>query len=939
MKYFLIMLCLFGSLGLQAQYSIQSKIVSKTTGEALEFVAVRLLKTDSTLVAGQTTDSLGTFILKDIKPGKYILKATSVGYLELKQNLQVVNQNVNLENLQMTDDSKVLKDLNVTGTQIQVVTKGDTIEYNAAAFKTSQNAVLEDALKKMPGVEVGTDGKITVNGQEVTKILVEGKKFFGDDTQMATKNIPANMIDKVQVVDQKSDMAQLTGFDDGDTERVINLRLRSDKRQGIFGNVQLGVGTDINPEFRYDSNGFLNIMDGDSRSTITAGANNTNTSRSRRGRGGFGGQTSGITETQNLGYNLNKPLSEKLTIGGDVTFNHSDNLQTSESHRENYLEAGTYTTNSNNTSKRNNYESNLRLEAEWKPDTMNTVVFQPTMGFSRSFSNSNSDYLYLMEKDSTSWGKTNNTGNGFDLNAGLNVIYSHKFAKRGRTLTTNINTRISQSDDGGFNNSQKYTVDSVMLVDQRSATKSNQYNLGARLSYVEPLWNNRHFLETALSFNSVLTNSSRDLFNKDANGNYNVFNADYSNDFKNIFLREALELNYRYIEQNYNLTLGVKAEPSQTSSTIIYGDGTGRPITNNVVNFAPSARFQYNFAKRKFARLDYDGRTQQPSINQMQPVKNNTDLMNETVGNPDLNPAFQHNLRLMFSNYNTENLSSLNMGIRGSLTKDALASNSIYDQTGKRFIQTVNSKELPYNLNIFTMYSIPFLKKFNFGNQAFFGIQQQYGYTSKNVNSTIIDVSNLPLGDLSSTRGYNASENMSLSYTQDVVDVSLRGGLRYSNSQNNFNKNVAQTYDWSGTLNVGLRPTKSLTFTTDLSYTKQNGYSTFNPSQWLWNAGVDMTAFKGKGVFSFKAFDILRQRQNVNQTVGDNYIQYSKTNALPSYFLVSFTYKINKFNGGSDQDRQDLENMNHRGPGMGRGMRMGPDGPGRGSVIAPMPFM
>ncbi|NCB83071.1 MAG: hypothetical protein EOM44_01015 [Bacteroidia bacterium] len=938
-KYLILSFCFAMSFALQAQHAVKSKIVSKSTGEPLEYVAVRLLNTDSVLVAGQSTDSLGEFTLKDIKSGKYILQATSVGYIGINRNLEVRSANMVLENLQMEDDSKVLKELEVAGTAVQVVTKGDTIEYNATTFKTGQNAVVEDLLKKMPGVEITSDGKIMVNGQEVKKIRVDGKKFFGDDMEMSTKNIPADMVDKVQVVDQKSEMAQLTGFDDGETERIINLTIKRDRRQGVFGNVQAGAGTDINPEFRYDANAFLNIMNGDTRSSVTAGANNTNTARSRRGRGGFGGGRSGITATQNLGYNINTPLSKQLIVGGDVTFNHSDNLVLSESQRENYLQDATYQNNSNRMSNRENYQGNLRLEMEWKPDTMNSFIIQPNIGFNRSFSRSTSDYLYLKENDSTSWGNTKNSGDGLDRDAGITFIYNRKLAKPGRTFTTRLNTNMSASDDNGMNYSRKITNDSTILIDQRSDNTSNNFNFGLRLSYVEPLGTSRkHFLETSLSFNGNIRNSVRDLFDQDVNGNYIVKNNEYSNEFSNRFFRETLDLNYRYVMPAYNLTLGFSAEPSQTYSTTIYGDNTGVPIKNEVVNLAPAARFQYNFGKRNFARLEYRGRTEQPSISQMQPVKNNTDLMNETVGNPALNPAFNHNLRLMYSNYNAETFSSYSVGVFGNATKDNLTSNSIYDNTGKRYIQTVNSKEIPYNLNAFFMYNQPFLKKFNFSNNTSFGTRQQYGYTSKNVNAADINLNNLLIGDLSSTIRYNAAENISMSFTHEIVDVALRGGLGYSYSKNNFNKKASETYDWTSALNFGLRPTKTLTFTTDLNFTKQNGYADFNPSQWIWNASLDLTAFKAKGVFSLKVFDILRQQQNINQNVGDNFVEFSKSNALPSYFLVSFTYKINKFKGGNSQDRENLENMNRMGPGMGRGMRMGGGGPD-GGAPPPPPFM
>jgi hypothetical protein len=670
-------------------------------------------------------------------------------------------------------------------------------------------------------------------------------------------------------------------------------------------------------------------MNNDSRSSITTGANNTNISRSRRGRGGFGGSRSGITATQNFGYNLNVPLNEKVAVGGDVTFNHSDNLVTSESVRENYLQGTTFQNFTNRNSQRENYDGNVRLEMEYKPDTVNTIIFQPSFGFSRSFSNSNSDYLYLNENDSTSWGVTNNQGDGLEYNAGMTVIFSRKLAKPGRNITTRISSRFSESDDDGLNISEKYTADGdPILVNQRSDNTSSSTNLGLRISYVEPLGQSRtHFLETALSFNSNFRSSNRELFDRDANGDYAVKNEEYSNEFNNRFFRETLDMNYRFVQPNYNLTLGFSAEPSQTYSTRIYANGSEIPLKNEVFNIAPAMRFQYNFGRRQYARVEYRGRTNQPSINQMQPVKNNTNLMNETVGNPTLNPSFNHYLRLMYSSTNTENLSSISLGVSGNAIKDDLTNNSINTLDGKRYVQTINSTKIPYNLNAYLMYNLPFLKKFNFSTNSSFGVRQQYGFNSRRVDTDGSNIEELLLNNfkkenITNTIRYDVSENISFRFTHNIIDFGLRGRLQYSYTKSNLNDKPSETYDWTSSLNFGLRPTKNFSLGSDIDFTKQTGYANFNPSQWLWNATAEYTAFKGKGIFGLRVVDLLRQRQNINQNVGDNFVEFSKSNSLSSYFILSFTYRISHFKGMSAADRENFENSNRRGfggPDRGRG--------------------
>ena len=344
MKRFFIFLGLIFSLSVFSQHSIQSTVFDSKNGLPIELGTVRLLKVaDSTLVQGCQTDTKGGFLLSKVRNGNYILKISSVGYNEYRKILSVKDRDIILKNIQLEENIQLLKEVKVTGTAAQLVVKGDTMEYNATAFKTDENAVVEDLLKRLPGVEISSEGKITVNGEQIKKIRVDGKKFFNDDVEMTTKNLPADMIDKIQVLEQKSDMALLTGFEDDDTERIINLTTKSNRKKGVFGNVTAGGGADTDKEFRYDANAFLNIMDGEAQTAITGGANNVNNVRSSRGRfGGGGGSNSGITTTQNIGLNNNTIVNPKLKVGGNTTFNHSENDVKTLSERESYLSGYKY---------------------------------------------------------------------------------------------------------------------------------------------------------------------------------------------------------------------------------------------------------------------------------------------------------------------------------------------------------------------------------------------------------------------------------------------------------------------------------------------------------------------------------------------------------------------------------------------------------------------
>lgn len=933
MKQILLLLTLFISLSIStfAQHSIQSTVFDSKNGLPIEIGNVRLLRTsDSTLVTGCQTDVKGNFQITKVLPGNYTLVISFLGYLDYRKNLIMDNKNLILKNIQLNENAQMLGEVEVNGTQAQMTVKGDTLEYNATAFKTAENAVVEDLLKRLPGVEVGSDGKITVNGEEIKKIRVDGKKFFGDDVEMATKNIPAEMIDKIQVLEQKSDMALLTGFEDNDTERIINLTTKPNRKHGVFGNITGGAGLDLNKNVRYDGNSFVNVMNNESQTAITAGGNNTNTTRSSRGRNGMGSPSGGINTTQNMGLNNNTTVNPNLKIGGDGALNHSANESITESNKESYLSGNSYTNHSYNTSHNENYSANLRLEVEWKPDTLNTIVLQPNISYNRSFSDSNNRYSYLTGTDTTSIGKSNNAGNGTSLDANLNIIYSHKFSsKRGRTLTTNLKSGISQTNNESYNYSDKSSAGRSTTVDQYTKNISNRYNFSLKMSYVEPLWNLKNLLETSIALRSTNSYSVKDQYNKDSIGNYSLKDSTYSNNFESRFYNETAEMNFRHIEKNYNFMLGIKGEPSQTYSTRMYENGRSIPINNEVFNYSPTARFQYYFAKKKFFRIDYRGSTDQPSISQMQPVKNNSNLMNERVGNPDLKPSYTDNFRIMYSAFNDQTFSSFNVFLNAQSTKDALVTNSIYDQTGKQFSQTVNAgaigpKISPYNINGNIMFNTPIIqKRLHFNTSTSLGFDRRYGYSSKNLNTQTINTDSLlPLGDLSDTRRYNARQQLSLTFTNDAIEIGIRGSFRYSNTLNNLNPVVAVTKDWTGSGNLVFHLPYSVNIGTDLNYTTLQGYSGFDQNQLIWNGSIDKSFFSNKGVISLKINDILHQQLNIRQTIGDNYIQYTSYNTLTSYFLLSFTYKLNQFKGAkrSGDKRSD---MNRFGPGGDRPSRDG----------------
>lgn len=935
---FIAITLLLASAGIFAQHSIQSMVFDNENSLALELATVRLLNTtDSSLVQGCRTNMNGEFMLSKIKPGSYRLIVSMVGYKDYVQLVKMESKNIILKNIHMAQSEHKLGEVEVKGTAAQLVVKGDTTEYNATAFKTAQNAVVEDLLKKMPGVEVSSDGKITVNGQEIKKIRVDGKKFFDGDIEMATKNIPADMIEKVQVYDNKSDMAKLTGFEDNDTERIINLTTKANRKHGVFGNIVGGAGSDLGNDkndFRYDGNAFVNIMSNDIQTAITGGANNTNTSRSGRSRGGMGNPSGGITSTQNIGINNNSVMNPKLTLGGDASFNHSQNISTTQNEKNSYLKGSTYTDNSNRSAEAGNSSANLRLEMEWKPDSLNTLLVQPNLSYNRTDNDNSNSFSYYTDSVLTSIGNSKSYGNGNSLSAGMNMIYNRKFrSKKGRNMTINLQGNLSQSDNQSWNISNRIALGTSTDINQYIKNKSNSYNTSIRISYVEPLWNVRNLLEAAVGGRITNNSSEKNQYEKDPTGDFRVNDSIYkrndslSNTFKNRFYNESFEINYRYVTQNYNLMLGVKAEPSQTTYNRAYSNGMNRDTTYGVFNFSPTARLQYNFTKKKFLRFDYRGRTSQPSISQMQPVINNSNLMNEVVGNPNLNPEFTHNIRMFYSSFNDVTFSSLNLMLNAELTKDALVSNSIFDHTGKQYSQTINAPEMPYNLSSNIMFNTPLIqKRLHFNTRTSFNLSKRIGYSKSNV--TDIDIHALPLGDLSKTNQYGGSEGISLTFTSDMIELGSSGNLRYTNTTNNLQNTHRETYDWTVSGNFVAHLPYTFNVASDINFATMQGYAGFDQNQLIWNASIDKSFLNNKGVVALKVYDILHRRLNVSQSIGDNYIQFSRFNTLTSYFILSFSYRINEFKGSERSGKRDgFRRYGGDGGGGGRRGGGGFDGP------------
>jgi len=522
----------------------------------------------------------------------------------------------------------------------------------------------------------------------------------------------------------------------------------------------------------------------------------------------------------------------------------------------------------------------------------------PEITYTNSRKNELQRYIYLRDSatihnDTTTNGSQNRYTTSEEIGANVRLIYSHKFLKPGRSLTLNARAEFTNTKE--FNDTYSYDYLNLQsTVNQNSKTDGNSLNTQARLSWVEPIAGNNHFLETMIRLGTNYRVSDKNQFDfTNEERTQSVRNDSLSNHLNNIFFQEAISLSYRYIQKNVDLTIGAQFNPSQTLSQTHYGT-TVVDTTIYAWNWSPTMRFRYNFGKKEFARIHYRGRNQQPTIQQMIPVRNNSNAMNETVGNMALKPAFAHNMHAMYSKFEQEKFWSLMTGLHLTVTQDALVNNSVYDKTGKLYQQTVNAEGTPWNLWGDLMFNTPFANKlFQFNTRTSLGYQEQLMYILHEVDANSINKENLGMGAESKTGKFNISENLTLRLTHDIVDLGVTGSIKYVRSANNLNQgSLSNVIDWSVTGDVLFHLPKSWNISADCGYTGRYGYDLDDVNEILLNAAIDKSW--GNATLQLKAYDLLHQKKNIIQTVGENSVSYQKSNALPTYFMLTFTYKLNK---------------------------------------------
>lgn len=881
---------------------------------------VRLTTAQGKLQGGMATDRHGAYTIAGVPAGTYHLEVSYVGYTTHTQEIRVTgSESKRIADIILTEDGKLLSDLVISAKATEVVVRGDTIEYNAESFKTSQGAVLEELIKKLPGAEISESGEITINGKSISQIMVDGKRFFESDPKVAIKNLPAELIEKVQVLDRESDAARMTGFADGDDETVINLTIKPGRKQGLFGTAYVGGGTDE----RYEANAIVNRFSDSKQWTVLGGVNNTNNagfsdiaadlSRSDIAQQASGSSrrpmqrdtsNDGITSSRILGGNLIIAASAKTEVGGNAFFGNSDKEAITTSETTNIQTTGNTHDSSKVTELNTKYNAGANFRLDWKPDTKTEIIITPQLTYGTGSGTYLGESVTTLEETGaliTSSTLTQSTESRV-YSGRVNVDASRRLSDRGRTFSASVEMGINGDDTEGQYESNIYTASSASnaLVNQRLENESSNQNFRARLNWVEPLTTSLA-LQVSYQLRGEFASTSRAAYDLDATGAYTLHNDAYSYGFESSFLTHRAGLALKHTAKAHDITAGINVDPSSLVSTTT-SQGIARRITQDVVNFSPTLRYTYKPSRALSLRLDYRGRSFQPTSNQLAPIQDATNPLLVYVGNADLRPGYMHFLMGNLSLFSAAKQSSLNLFGMIRLVQDEIVSTSVYDTTtGVRTIGYTNVngswRGVLGGFAIIPTGWKPLTLRLSSRNM----LANQVGFVDGVRNNAL---------------SLSLNESVSLGYRQGAVDTNIKGswtGYTASNSVESVKGQTTNDYSLGWDTNITLP--LNLAFESQLSYTRTTGYASgYNQEQTLLNLGLSFSFLRGNAAsLRFKFYDVLGQKRNIFRSVTALAISSQETNTIGQYAMLHFIYRFNSFSGNASASDMRSSNMGRPG--------------------------
>lgn len=922
-KIFLLLALVIPAMMANAQkFNIKGKLHDAQGGE-LPYATVLLLNAkDSTMTGYALSGNNGDFEIKDVNRSQYNLKITYIGYFAQTIAIAPPSGNVlDLGVIRMQEESTLLREVTIREERIPMRVKNDTIEYDALAFRPLANEKVEDLIKRMPGIEVGTDGSITAQGEQVRRVLVDGKEFFGRDPKMATQNLPADAIAKVHVFDQRSERSQFTGIDDGQRERTMNLELKEDRKQGAFGNTSLGYG----PTDFFNGRTNLNRFNSKGQVSLLAMGNNLNqqgfsiaeymnfsggTQNLMAGNMQFGNFNSsgvpinfsglasnnGIMTSWAGGVNLNRKFTPKTELTASYFYNQLDHDIKQDLQRENFLPSGNFNYDQISSQDNQNYNHRLNLRLDHKMTERSSILLTSNAGFNqtKTLFESNSRTLNADGILQNS-GEQVSRSEGQTLNMDMSLLYRQRLTKPGRTLTAGMDFSVNDNNREGdqqainrfFGNQPGEN-----LINQENTQDNYTRSISSNLTYTEPL-SSKRFLE----FNYRITQNRNEIDQQvfDVNGQDRISNEQLTNQYTNDYLYQRGGLNLLLNGERYNLTLGSSVQASSLEGRI---QSLQEPITKEYLNVLPVVRYNYQFNTFRRLSVNYETSVQEPTVLQLQPLVDTRDPLNLYVGNPNLRPSYRHRTTLRFNSFNP----MTSFGYFAFLTAD-INNNAITNalSVDEQLVRTVTPVNVDQNTSLRANFNVNFAAR---------KIKSRFS-----VGSSV-----------------NRSQSTSIlnQVSQKIVNNTLSGNFRYNflpidNWETNLTANVSSQlteYQFSSTEQAFLNQTYGVeTNWSFLKHYRLSGnyrYQIYEGRTSDFDRKIPMLELhfsrsflkNNAGELKFSGYNLLDKDLGVTQTSDVNYLERRVTNSLGRYFLLTFTYSLNR----------SLNVLDGAGPGRGRGM-------------------
>ena len=957
-----------------AQRNISGKVIESDSQEPVAQTTVRLLKSDSTMVTGSLTNLDGIFRVKAPANGNYIVQVTCVGFKPYTKNVKIsADKDIALGTIELKPDAIMLKGATVTGQAAKVTLKEDTFVYNASAYRTPEGSVVEELVKKLPGAQVDDDGKITINGKEVKKILIDGKEFMTGDTKTAMKNLPTSIVERVKAYDQKSDLARVSGIDDGEEETVLDFGIKRGMNRGYMVNADLAAGT----RSRYSGRIFAGMQSSDLKIFIPMSANNVNDMGFPGGGGGrFGGGRQGLTATKMLGFNLNYEKKDRFKLDASIRWNHSNVDAVVRRSTEDFMSGNASTFSNNLTSNMSRTNSwNARFRLEWTPDSLTNIMMRPQFnynsndglgeGYSMTFDEDpfktikdpydDEELQKLIDKgvvknrnvnNSISYSDSKSAGGWLQLNRRLN--------SKGRNITLRFSGNVGEGMSRSFTNSlveyyqlvNQFGEDSTYQANRYAVTPTKNWNYGLRATYSEPIFR-QVYLQFSYQYQYSYTKSDRATYD------FSNYAADFFgvtpryrgwddylallggsplegfrddklsrfSEYRNY--NHTAEIMLRVVRKAYNLNIGFQVMPQRSHFTQDY-QGVHTDTVRTVTNIAPTADFRWKISNVSQLRFNYRANSSQPSMSDLLDITDNSDPLNVRKGNPGLKPSFTQNFRLFYNNYIQNHQRSIMANVSFSTTRNSISNMVTYDAaSGGR---TTRPENINGNWNAFGM----FMFNTAIDSAGFFNVNT---FTTLSYNNSVgyVSVGRNTDSQKSTTKSTTVGERLAASYRNSWLEFELNGSLEYMHARSELQSNNnldTWTFSYGGSLQ--LTAPWGTQLSTSMNMNSRRGYNdaSMNTNELIWNAQVSQSFLRGNALtLSLQFYDILHRQSTFSRTVDAMRRSDTEYNAITNYAMLHVIYRLNIFGSGSNRGPQGGPG----GPGGGRrgGGFGGPGGGGR----------